>query len=823
LRDARARLVADSALGGPAFGAAYAALLDGVLAPLFERAAGEEAAALVSLGSYAREELCPGSDVDLLLLHGGGRTIPALADALWYPLWDAGFVVGHSARTLKEAVAVADGDLHVLTSMLDVRHVAGDEALSSALVERIRGLAEKRRGRLVEAFATAAAARREALIADLLEPNVKDGGGGLRDLQSLAWMGWALGPPGALGSLVEAGYVRSEDLPTLDAARDLFLTVRVALHRVTGTKSDDLRLQDQDAVAAVALRTDADDMARELAGAARAVAWIAADAWNRLRATQRGPLGRIARRDRVLARGIVARDGRVTIAADAAHDGATALRLAVAAAVHDLPVDRQALATLAPPDAADGWAPDWSSGAGADLVTLLRQGRRAIPVIESLEHAGVWLSLLPEWEHVRSRPQRNAYHRFTVDRHLLEAVAESVELLDGADTTEVFDRDVARHLDRPELLVVCALLHDIGKGLPGDHSEAGAEMAVGLCRRLGFDDEALGRVERVVRHHLLLADVATRRDLGEEATVARVARLVGDAPTLELLYLLTVADSQATGPAAWNSVKAALVRELFVKALHLLERGEVGAGLGEERRAELAGRVGEERATAFLDAMPVAYGAGFSADEMAAHLELLDGGSTAVAWSQDLGQQVCTVVAPDRPGMFASVAGVLSLHGLNVQQAAAHTRADGMALEVFRVVDDVGRIERRGTDPVSDDIQAALADDLDVGAGMAERARHYAPARRRTAPPTPPRVYVDQEASDFATVVEVHADDRVGLLFQITRVLADLGLDVHLAKVSTIGDRVVDAFYVRDASGGKLGEPDVERVRHTLLGRLQRA
>lgn len=788
--------------------------------------------ALVALGSYARRELCPGSDVDLLLLHSGSRQVATAADALWYPLWDAGLIVGHAARTLREAASVADADTQALTSMLDVRHVAGDAALTGELVGRIRALARRRQARLIEALAGDADGRRRALIADLLEPNLKEGGGGLRDLHALDWAGWALGAPGGWTTLAGRGYLRPEDPARLAEARDLLLTVRVALHRVTGGKGDALALQEQDAVAVLVGEGDADDLARRLAEAARAVAWVSTDVWSRLRATRRGPLGRLARRDREVAPGIVLRDGRMTLAADAPADGRAALRLALAAASRDAPLDRDALARLseAADATGDGWLPAWDEGARGDFLGLLRQGRRAIPVIEALAQARLWERFVPEWSHVRSLPQRNAYHRFAVDRHLLEAVAECVDLLDaagngGEDLDSPVDREVAASLDRPELLVLGALVHDIGKGLEGDHSQVGAELAQGLCRRIGLDDVGAARIDTMVRQHLLLPDVATRRDLAEEATVARVARLVGDPRVLELLYLLTIGDSRATGPAAWGPVKAALVRELFVKGLNLLERGEVGGGVADERRWELSAIIGQPDADAFLDAMPPSYAVGFDADQMVHHRDLLDAGEPAVEWSRGLGDRpVCTVVAPDRPGMLSAVAGVMAMHGLSVQELVAHTRADGMALEVIRVYDGYGRLAKEGGEErVTRDLLGALAGSLDVAAGVADRARQYAPSRRRIKPPTPPQVVIDEDASDFATVVEIHADDRIGLLFQVTQALADLELDVHLAKVNTTGDRVVDAFYVRDASGARITDTaEIDRIRHTLLGRLSR-
>ena len=822
LRAARARLIEDASRGGAAFGRALSEVLDEAFAEMLGGVELPGRWTLVGLGSYARRELCPGSDIDVMFLHDGRGPVDEAVAGLWYPLWDAGFVLGQSTRTVKEALALADADLAARTALLETRRIGGDAALGEELAAQARRLVQRRRKRVVEALADAAAARadRPGPVAEMLEPNLKDGAGGLRDIQALGWAGWALGPTGdgaapdvGLATLVARGYLQPGDLDVLADAKGVLLRARVALHRVTGGRSDLLTLQEQDAVAAALDITDADVLIRDVAAAARAVSWVASDVWSRLRAAQRGPGGRLARRDRQLGEGVLLRDGRVQLAPDATIEAALVLRAANAAAAREADIDRTELERFRVELGDPHWGPEERDA----FVQLLRSGRRAIPALEALDHVGVLERLLPEWAHVRSLPQRNAYHRFTVDRHLLEAVAECAALL----TEPGLEGDIARRA-RADLLLLGALLHDVGKGLPGDHSAAGAEIARAVGSRIGLEEADVGTLAWLVRHHLLLAQTATRRDLSEEAAVTRFGRAVGDAERLDLLYVLTVGDSRATGPAAWSPTKAALVRELFVKTDALLERGVVVSPLAAERRAALAELIGPDDAEAFLDAMPAAYTTAFEPDVTAHHRALLEAGFLAVEWA-DLadGRLECTVVAPDRTGLLSTVAGVLALSGFDIRDATGYSHRAGMALEVFTGVDRFGRLaDREGRDEVVATLDEALRGELPLEERLVDRARRY-----RSAPQGPDAdgvdVRIDLEASDFATVVEVHAPDEVGLLARVTSVFAGLALDVSLAKVATLGDRVVDVFYVRDATGAKISDRRVlAQLEAALLDRI---
>jgi [protein-PII] uridylyltransferase len=774
-RVARRALLARTGLSGSAFCRAYAGLADDFLGGLATAAGITDGSgmALVAVGGYGRRELCPGSDLDVTLVHKARSSPREAADAVWYPVWDTGIGLDHSVRSMKDVLAAAGSDLKVVLGLLDGRLVAGDRAVAAELMDK--GAERWRRGAerwLPELLASTEDRHRQfGEVAFLLEPELKEGEGGLRDLAALRALA-------AAAPVVEDW--RAE--PQLAEAHETLLAVRVQLHRQTGRSLDRLLLDEQDGVAAALGYGDADALMAAVATAARGVAWAADDAWRRVAAWQAGPKGRRGGADRPLEPGLLLRDGEVALTANADPelDPSLALRAGAAAAELGVALARSCVGRLAGGiQTLDGpWPPEVRNA----LVRLLGAGPAAIPVLEALDHTGVLSRLLPEWEPVRNRPQRNAFHRFTVDRHLCEAAANAAALV--------------RRVRRPDLLLVGAWLHDIGKGYPGDHTEAGMAVVARIGARMGFPPADVDALVKLVQHHLLLPDVATRRDVDDPATLAMVAEAVGDLDTLELLGALAEADGQATGPAAWGQWKAGLVGTLVRNVA-----------------ATLAG--------APLEAPP-----GLPTDE---HRRLMAAGALHVGAS---GTTV-TVVAPDRAGLLATVAGVLTLRGLDVLAAAAASE-DGMAVEVFEVAPAVGQDGLGGEavagfvgEAVRDmarDLEAVFAGRLDLETALAEKERAYARSRRpRAARPAEPRVIVDNDASEAATVVEVRSPDAAGILHGIARILADRGLDVVSAKVSTLGHEVVDAFYVVGPEQAKITDAArLEELQGALLERLAR-
>ncbi|MCW2599965.1 MAG: (Protein-PII) uridylyltransferase [Frankiales bacterium] len=732
LKVERETLLARTDLVGGPLRAALTTLYDGWLASLLGDPG--PGVALVAVGALGRQDPTPGSDLDLLLVHDGSHDVSALADKVWYPIWDSGVGLDHSVRTVDEAAAVARGDLKAALGLLDARYVAGDAALAQRLVSATRaawrGGASKRLPELRDLVAQRAHGFGE--VAYLLEPDLKEARGGLRDVHAM--------------HAVAVAQVADVPGEAVRAAYDILLDVRAELHRRTGSAGrrvvDRLLMQEQDGVAAALHLSDADALMAAVSGAARTIAFASDTTWRQVAAASpkrrllglRGPAGPVRR---PLADDVVEQDGEVLLARDATpeDDPVLVLRVAEAAARAGLPIAPITLVRLADCPA----LPDpWPTAALDAFVGLLAAGLGAVPVFEALDQAGLLVRLLPEWESVRSKPQRNSYHRFTVDRHLVEAAAGAAGM--------------TRRVGRPDLLLLGALLHDIGKGQPGDHTEVGMRVVAQMAPRLGLAPADVEVLVAMVRHHLLLPDVATRRDLDDPATARGVADAVGSVEVLELLHALTEADSAATGPAAWSSWKGQLISELVRRTEGLL------AGTPEAPPAPLT-----EQQEALV-----------ARGELALHAD---------------GETV-TVVAPDRPGLLSTSAGVLALHRLDVRAASGFARG-ATAVTVFRVSPRFGALPDWTL--VRDDLRHALDGSLPLEERLAAREAAYA---RRDTPVAPSTVRLVDGASDTATVVEVRAPDELGLLHRIASVLERYDLDVRSAHISTLGADVVDAFYV---------------------------
>ncbi|MFF5551188.1 [protein-PII] uridylyltransferase [Streptomyces olivaceoviridis] len=791
---ARLRLLTEGARSGPPRRAALSGLTDDWLAGLFDAAAGAaHGVSLVAVGGYGRGELSPRSDLDLVLLHDGSDpgAVAALADRLWYPVWDLGLALDHSVRTPAEARKTAGEDLKVHLGLLDARHLAGDPALTAdlrtAALADWRNQAPKRLPELQELCAERAA--RQGELQYLLEPDLKEARGGLRDATALR--------------AVAASWLADAPREGLADARRRLLDVRDALHLATGRATDRLALQEQDQVAAELGLLDADTLLRQVYEAARVIAYASDVTWRevgrvlraravrpRLRAmlggtkpvTERSPL----------AEGVVEQDGEVVLARAARpeRDPVLPLRAAGAAAQAGLPLSLHAVRRMAA--TARPLPTPWPAEAREQLVTLLGSGRPTIEVWEALEAEGLITRLLPDWERVRCRPQRNAVHVWTVDRHLIETAVRASEF--------------TRRVSRPDLLLVAALLHDIGKGWPGDHSVAGEIIAKDVAARIGFDRADVAVLSLLVRHHLLLIETATRRDLDDPATVRSVAEAVGSQSTLELLHALTEADALATGPAAWSSWRGSLVADLVRRVRAVLagdapDEPEPAAPTAEQERLAIE-----------------AYRTGGPVLALRAQTEPVTDEEPA-GDPEPLGVEL-VIAVPDQPGVLPAVAGVLAVHRLTVRTAELRALRlpdgvddDGTVLLLnWRVAAEYGSLPQAAR--LRTDLVRALDGTLDIAGRLAERDAAYPRRRGWTAPP--PRVAVAPAASHHATVIEVRAQDAPGLLYRIGMALEKAGVRVRSMHVSTLGSNAVDAFYVTTGAGAPLPAGDAASLAGVL-------
>jgi len=752
----------------PARRRALAALTDDWLAGIFDASgAADLGACLVAVGGYGRAELTMGSDLDLLLVlpervDPQDASVAAVADALWYPVWDGGVRVDHSVRTPAQVRRMATQDFRVILGLLDARPIAGDRALGERVATSIladwRALARTRLGELRASVNARRAQFGEA--AHLLEPDLKESYGGLRDA--------------AILDAIAASWVTDVPREGLSDAREFLLDVRDAVHERMADDgrrpSDILRTQDQEDVARRLGVADRDALMRDLGEAARTIAYASDTTWHRVARLLKGrssrPLRRRLRRpgpERVpLAEGVVVHDGEVSLAVDARpdRDPVLVLRLSAAAAQAGLPVAPGAMARLARESAP--MPVPWPAEARDALVSLLGSGESLVPVWEGLDRHGLVERLIPAWSAVRSAPQGNPVHLYRVDRHLVQTAAEA-----GAHV---------RHVARPDLLLVGALLHDIGKGHVGDHSEVGAALTDEIAAAMGFAEHDRAVLVMLVRHHLLLPDTATRRDLDDPVTSTRVAQAVGSSGSLDLLHALTYADAAATGPGAWSEWKASLIDELVRRS-----------------RATLSG-----------DVLPPAP----TVAERYPHLMQ----STGIDVVLDVGAPASRIIvaAHDRPGLLGCIAGVLALHRLGVKSADTQTVGD-RAITAWTVVPLFG--DMPGLDLIRADIVRALVGEID----LADRLSH----RRSSRSGSPPRVDFVPGAASEADVLEVRAHDEPALLHRIGDAIHSAGAVIIAARVETLGSEAVDVFYLQGVDGTRLDGAHRARIVGAVLDSLQ--
>ncbi|SFC43294.1 [protein-PII] uridylyltransferase [Nocardioides terrae] len=706
-----------------------------------------QGAALVAVGGYGRAELAPCSDLDVVLVHDEGVGLGATPSTLWYPLWDSGARLDHSLRSLPEMVSAADDDVRVALGLLDVRHLAGDPNLTLRL--RTTMLAHWRRHarqRLSELRRLAH--QRHDLLGELAHasvPDVKESAGGLRDAT-------------ILNALVATWLV---DVPhtDLEPRRQDLLDIRDHVQEVAGRATDRIAPEIWPQLAERLALPDERAAQAYVRGTGRRITHISRLTWRRVDAVIERPVGVRPRRPDLtpLEAGVALSGGEVVLDGSVrpADDPLLLLRAAALAAEHDV--------VLAPPTIsrlADDVAPlpvPWPPAARRLFVRLLAAGPGLRAVWETLDETGAVDRLLPEWERVRLLPHASVIHRFTVDRHMVETCIEAAGLI--------------RAVARPDVLAVAALLHDIGKGGPTEHSVAGAPIAREIATRMGFDREAVALIETLVRWHLLLATVATTRDPDDPATVAAITERIAEPAAVDLLAALTEADARATSPKAWSSWRASLILDLARRARVALDPGASPAPLVAE---EVTLPPAVRRGVASFAVQPVTDGTRL------------------------------TVIAPDRVGLLADTAATFAMQRLRVRAARAWSQED-CGVSVWEVDD-------QHLDP------AVLRERFEaISEGRIDPAGRLRPADTSVLAPS---VAVRAEASAQATVLEVRATDRPGVVYLVCAALARLGVAVRSAHVDTLGPQAVDVFYLQESHAGVLGDQRAAEAAHAVRAAL---
>lgn len=831
---------------------AHSAMIDCLLQRLFETAEGDGGAAsgggcaVVAQGGYGRGELNPCSDIDILFLYGwrAAAYVETVTGKILYPLWDAGLTVGHATRTVTECARHARRDHVIQTALVDTRSVCGDGRLHRDL-ERV--VWRQFRGAAGDRFVATKLRehrqrhQRHGESVFLLEPDVKEGQGGLRDIHAAMWIARAKCGAVEIRDLPGKGLLEPRDAAALERGRDFLWRIRNELHFLAGRHQDRLTFESQEQ-AARGLGFEKVERLSEVETFMRSY-YLHAEEVNRLssliihRAVDHDPSQRRKPRPgRELHPGVRIAGRTLAVAPGNDRGGPEELLNLFA----DLQRYRLSLGqdsreiVRSRVEAMEGVL-SGSAAANRRFLDILRGNDWIYETLLELHRTGVLDALIPEFGRVRCLALHDLYHIYTVDQHLMRAVREFERLRSG-EFEDSLPRlsQLAREVERPEILILGILFHDIGKGQGGGHSELGRVMALDVAARMGLNVDEQELLAFLVLHHLLLTGTAFRRDIQDEKTVMDLADTMGTAENLKSLYLLTYSDVKAVGPEVWNNWKGALLEELFNRTLNVLEEREKGESARPDRdlrvrriQDRLMARLGpdhpaEEVQREFIDVMPRRYFLTTPEEAMPFHYRLLrrlrdEPFLAAVFHHPEHGHSEVVICAHDRPGLFASIAGVFAGMELNVLSARINTRRDGLILDVFRishqgraeVVMDPGKWSRMELT-----LSRVLEGKTDV-AGLAGGWRlSYL---QRPAVKVPTHVRWDNGASDDFTVVEVYTRDRPGVLFTITYWLSKLDYSIHLAKISTDVDRVADVFYVAEAEGRKiLDEGRLQALAETL-------
>ena len=740
---------------------------DLLLSTLFnDSSANPDEVAIAAVGGFGRGELSPGSDLDIVIIHTGSiaeKELSDLVNKILYPLWDKNVKIDHSVRTRSEMRDAAGSDLKVALGLLDIRLVCGNPDLVAAVqVDALESWRKKSKSRLPELEQSLLERhQRVGELAYLLEPDLKEARGGLRDITALR--------------AIHRSSVIAVPIERISVAESILANVREALHVVSGRDKDRLLFQEQDKVAEHLGYADADALMSDVAQAARSVDYLLDSTWYRIKHKGRDGAGRFLKRVRStpLSRDITISNKEVVISVDAdfALDPVIGLRAAASAAQLGLPISMDSLERLS--ESLSGGigllTNPWPRDARENLITIIGAGSSMVQIFEALDQEEIIFHWIPEWRAVRSLPQRNVLHRHTVDRHMVETAVQAAAL--------------TREVHRPDILLFSALFHDIGKGTEEDHSDRGERLIEPMAKRIGFSLDDVETIKLLVKHHLLLSATATRRDLDDPATIASVAEVIPNLQVLELLHALSIADGEATGRAAWTDWKASLVAELVKRVALAITDNTVALQpeLTEEQRAKA------------------------------------DSGVLAVSIEDRDSVYAIEIVVPDKTGLLSIVAGVLNLLRLDVRSARTKSHGNSAVMEWIVIPDP--HAPTLTVKNLHHELEEALRNRSSLAARIEERIQAY--AQLPTIPVPDPVVETFLDAATDATIIEVRSHDRPALLFGIGDTITRSNIDIRSAIVTTLGAEAIDTLYVTEIGGGPLSPERAEEVATRLRAALK--
>ena len=807
--------------------------------------------AIIALGGYGREEQCIHSDVDLLFLFK--KKVPREAENLIqeiiYPLWDIGLDVGYATRSLKECLALAGKDYEVLTPMLDARFVCGWSLIYANLLDELREKVTVKKSSNIINWLVEKNEMRHVYFGDsayLLEPNLKEGQGGLRDYHTMLWIARIAYNARQTRDFEYLGLLSHEEFQTLSQSITFIWNVRNRMHHICGRKCDQLHFENQAKLARSLNykknngQQPVESFMGELHGRMEALKQQHLMFLHELGYEKRRKRKRKSQKTssvaglQVIKWGMLNFDGPEVII----EKPELLMKIFEESARLKIPLSAEAKRLV------------------KEFSYLVNKHyRTAAPVVKSFErillaptlkfnvlnemlNTGFLEKFIPQFRDIRNRIQYDEYHLYPVDRHLLRTVQTVKKFgTDKNGVREPLCQKIYQTLKKKELLLWAALLHDIGKGVGAeDHSTRGAEIVKKILRQKGLTPEDIKTVIFLVREHLLLIKTATRRDINDEETAITCARKIGNVERLKMLYLLTIADSIATGPMAWNDWTAALLRDFFLKTLNVLEKGELATPraveLVEQKKKEAIAPIGnaaaKKKTEALLNAMSPRYLLYMPADEIKKHIRLyeaLSGGNSDFIWeiehATDANTRSVTICAQDRPGLISKIAGVFTLNNIDILDVQVFTWRNNVALDIFTVKPPPDPIlEDEKWNRTAGDLGNALSDRLDLTAALNKKVRALRDAKAGLKQ-KPHKVTVDNTSSSFFTIIDVFTYDFPGLLFSVSDAIFRCGLNIWVAKIATKADQVVDVFYVRDINGQKVDLPDqVANIKAAILERL---
>ncbi len=786
---------------------------------------------LVALGGYGRKELFPYSDIDLMLLHdhSSDEQVGKVAESVFYPLWDAGLEVGHGVRTPETSIEEAAKDFFLQVSLLDARLVVGNKDLFTALVEKFRRkFIEGRRNTFLQDMLSHRKKRHERFgnHSYLLEPHIKESRGGFRDIQAMLWSSQAIFSLNTAEDLELAGLLTPDELVRFNSASNTMIKIRNRLHYISGRKNDQLFFEHQEEMAQAFGYKDKQGMLgverfmRDVHGHLQTIA-ITSDLFFEHAIEVLGTANPDSLpRNKNLEKALQLRQGRIHITDQEFIQKRPHLimRAFFHVGKHGCPLHYRSKKMISSMlNVFDDKAMKSKLTSRVFLETIQCAKAPLLALTEMLE-TGVLGAYLPEFLHLKSLAQHDIYHVYTVDRHLLQTVEEMSRLRNS-------EHDLFITLASPYLLFLAALLHDIGKGHGKNHSEYGAELTAEIGGRLGLPGPDISCLSFLVREHLFLAEIAQRRDLEDEALIIRCARHIQDPDRLTMLYLLAVADSKATGPSAWSEWKAALLLQLYLKIANSLNRSDLTLPDPSKELTWMRDQIRELQGSncPLPDSiLPDDYLLGNSPDAVVHHISLhkeLRNREVILQAGEEEGHWSILIMTQDRPGILCKICGIMALHNLQVLAAQIYTWLDGTVVDILHVTSSIDNVfSDHDWQKLEEDLSKAIHFRLGLPHRLHNKLKSPGFSSAQLTKRPAPKVIIDTKASDNYTVIEVYAQNRTGLLYDITRTLSDFGINTFRAKIGTKGDQIVDVFYVLDYQGMKIEDKILQQeIRNGLL------